>query len=324
MLDLYEEELIPSLSFIVFGQELKVYPFGLYVLAGMVAAVIAMMIVSREMKLKKGTGILLSVAGILCGGIVSRLCFCLMDQFSDRIPFSSWIRLHEGGWSMFGAVAGVFFGAWLTALWTKQKKFPVLDTAACALPLFVAAERAGEYLFDGFNTSRSLSEEWLANSFLAIGSEYESYLRTYYLCAAAAIVLFFILNICRTACRWEAGDAWTVFMILFGAGGIILESLRYDYFLSISFVHIQQILYAAVMLGGLLTAVVRAGKARRFFRVLIPVLWAAMCGLIVWVEFLIDRSDIPDLLLYGIMILLLLMPVIPGLLLIKKKGQTNR
>ncbi len=194
----------------------------------------------------------------------------------------------------------------------------LLDAVACAMPLFVAAERAGEYLFEGFDVSRSLTDEWLINSFLAVKGEYESYLRTYYVAAAAALVLFLILNICRNARKWAPGKAWISFMILFGAGGIVMESLRYDYFLSISFVHLQQILYAAMMLFGIIIAIIRSHcPQKKVYGVLAIVTWIIMAVMVIWVEFAIDRSEISHFILYGMMVLLLAIPSVFGFLLIK-------
>ena len=318
MLDLYLEYENPFFSLSVFGTDLKIYRFGLYVAVGILAAVIAMLLLSRENRAKKGTGIMLAVFSIAFGAIASRLCFCLMDQFRDAIPVGDWLCVTKGGWSLFGVIAGAMLAAWLTAKVTKQDDMPLLDAVSCALPLFVAAERAGEYLFEGFDVSRSLTYDWLINSFLAVKGEYEYYLRTYYVAAAAALVLFLLLNICRSARKWAPGKAWTAFMILFGAGGIVMESLRYDYFLSISFVHLQQILYAAMMLFGIVAAIIRSRSVRKkVYGVFAIITWVIMAVMVIWVEFAIDRSEISHILLYGIMVFFLTIPSVFGFLLIK-------
>ena len=112
----------------------------------------------------------------------------------QALPFSQWFRVTDGGWSMTGMIIGAFMGAWLSARISGQASREALDIAACALPLLMIAERLGDRLIEDFNTSRPLAEDgWLAGSFLAVQGEYETYLRTYYLCAAAALALFLIL-----------------------------------------------------------------------------------------------------------------------------------
>lgn len=312
---LYEEA--PRIS--ILGVEM--YAYGLHIAAGILAAVVAMAILARAKQMKKGTVPLMTVCGILLGGIFSRLFFCLMDQsMGMAVPFSSWFQITGGGWSMAGMIAGVFLAAWLSGKISGQDPMKMLDLASCAIPAVMMAERLGDRLIEDFNTSRPLTEGALANSFLAVQGDYDTYLRTYYLCAAAALILFLVL--CRMfLSNRRNGNVWIAFLLLCGGGGILLESLRYDYFLSITFVRLQQVVYALMLLAGTILAAVRAPEKSRVLRWAAPVSVALAVGAVIGIEFAIDRSDVSNLLLYGLMILVIAVPVTLGFLLLKGKGK---
>ena len=309
----------------IFGNE--VYLFGLFVMIGAVTFAAVLAFLSRACGTRKGTAAVQLFFSLILGGIVSRIGFCLMNRnLGETMRFSSWAgSAAGGGWSMFGLIAGVLCAAWLTASAMNQKASVLLDNTVCALPLFVVAERFAEQYIPDFNTSRPLSEgDPFARSFLAIEGTYDTYLRTYYLCAAAALVLFFLLLIYRQRKGREDGDTALAFLMLFGAGAIILESLRYDSFLSISFVKLQQVLAAVMLFTGVVIASSRAKNRKTWLRVMAPVLVLVAAGICVWIEFAIDRSDINHYLLYGAMLLTVAVPTGLGFLMLGKRKEGNR
>ena len=120
------------------------------------------------------------------------------------------------------------------------------------LPL-VAAERIGENRMDYFDISRTLDSSFLKGSFLAVGED-EIYLATYYVAAAVAVILFVVLLVSAARCGMNGGLTIR-FLLLFGAASIITESLRYDFFLSISFVGLQQVAAALMLALGVILAI---------------------------------------------------------------------
>ena len=137
---------------------LEIYRFGLFVLLGMVAAAAAAGFLCWAKRAKKGTAPLLMTLSILLGGLCSRIGFCLMDmeELGTFFPLKYWIRFTGGGWSMMGLVGGVMLAGWVTAKITRQKAGLILDISACALPAFMALERAGEGGVPDFDFSRRL------------------------------------------------------------------------------------------------------------------------------------------------------------------------
>ena len=309
----------------VLGSE--IYLYGLYVMIGVIAFAITLSVLSGTFRMKKGTAALQLLLSLLLGGIASRIGYCLMTQeLGEMMSVSAWVRgLHGGGWSLYPLLAGVFAAASAAGGITGENNDDLLDNAACALPLFVAAERFAESVVPDFNVSRPLKEDsWLAKSFLALQDTYGSYLRTYYLAAAAALVLFVVLLLYRKGTRRASGDTFIAFLLVFGAGGIFLESLRYDYFLSISFVRLEQILAAVTLFIGCVLAARKGETHGKAFRVLVPVSVFVMAGICIGIEFALDRTDINHYLLYAGMLIVVALPAAAGLRLLNPAGRKDR
>ena len=313
---------------LVFG--IPVYTLGLYTMLGVLCAAVCIMILCRELRMRKGTSGLLTFAAVLLGLVCSRLCYCLARLAEDLIgggdviPVTAWIRLDIGGWSLYGMIFGAFLAARLVSRITGERTEKLLDIISCALPLVIIAERAGEKAFEVFNVSRPiLGNQFPSNTFLAVRDPVygDSYLATYYYCAAAATVLFLTLVFLLTRPGRQDGDIWIIFMILCGAGGVLLESLRYDSFMEISFVRIQQVAAAVLLVWGVAAAarrnMMRRKKLCRASLALLPVT-VAVC---ISIEFALDKSTLPHVLLYAVMAALLAAQATMGFLLIhSQKG----
>jgi len=305
----------------IFG--IQVYTFGLYCAIGALCAVAAVCVLCRAERLKKGTAALLSLLSLLCGIICSRLVFCLLNDVAlGGVPFRAWFKLSIGGFSLFGMIFGVFLGAWICSKAMGEKADILLDIVSVALPLMMAAERFGERVTEGFNISRQLAfGSFPDGTFLSVKDAYYedvSFLATHLLCAICAVVLFLVLVFFLTRNRAD-GDLWILFMMLCGAGGIILESLRYDHFLEYSFVCFQQIFAAILLVWGVVLAGIRnRGAHKGIFRAAIISLPLSI-GLVGGIEFALDRMSISHYVLYAVMFLGLAVPVVLGILLLVKR-----
>ncbi len=305
----------------IFGKE--VYTYGLYLAAGTAAALLALCFFSWLRRCKRGTGAVTSLMSLLSGLIFGRLGFCLMNQeLGGMMPLFSWIRIDAGGFSMFGVIFGAFFGAFLSAKITGQEPGKLLDITATSLPIFTAAERWGEWTREEFDISRALKNDLLKGSFLAVGDgSGEEYLATYRLAAILAAILFLILlaNLLFSA---HHGNSFRMFLLLFGAGGVICESLRYDRYLSVTFVGLQEILAILMLAVGIILLVKETGKAKPALCVaaILSVILAVGGG--VALEFALDRTSWNPFLTYGLMVLVMGIPAVLGLLLLKERGNS--
>lgn len=299
----------------------EVYAFGLYVCLGLALAMLVLGVLLRKRKWKSGTAALTGVLSIGVGFAVSRLFFGFMDaSLTETMPLWAMVRVNTGGYSMIGALLGACMGAVLTARLTRQSAPALLDLLAPALLLFIACERLGEGHIEEFGVSRKLTVDLPDNTFLVQGGRLNTYLLESFAALVLAIVMLWDLRGNR-----RAGNTFLLFLILFGASQVLMESLRKDGHMTVkAFVRLEMIMSMMLLGSGIIALFIRNLKRR-------PALsWAALLtvlaavGLGVLIEFKIDRSQISHYLLYMAFIAVLAVPVVLGLLLRKeeeKRGQ---
>ena len=298
----------------IFG--IKMYAFGVYVALGTLFSMITLALLCRYFGTKPGTSALTALLSLVCGMIMSRLAFCLLNQeLGSMTPFHAWLKVNGGGWSMFGVIGGVFIGGWLSTRIMKERSGKIFDAISISVLPFVFTERIGENRIIDFDVSRAIDNETLKKSFLAIGDE-EPVLATYYIAAAAALFIFIILMFYLPKCRRE-GNLAVRFLILFGAVSIITESLRYDRFLSITFVRLQQIAAAVMLAIGLALAIHRSNKPKSFLAVAAAVSIPLMAGAVIGLEFALDRTTWNKIMIYAVMIITVSIPAVLGLRLLR-------
>ena len=217
---------------------------------------------------------------------------------------------------MFGLIGGVFLGGVISAGIAREKTARIMDALSLSILPLIAAERIGENRIEDFDISRPLDNAFLAKSFLAVGEE-EPCLATYYVAAAVAVVLFIVLAF-RFTRKEQAGNLTIAFLLLFGAASIVTESLRYDRFLSISFVGLQQIAAALMLALGVILAVRRSKNPKSAMAVAAIVSLLLITGIVIGLEFALDRTTWNKILLYILMILTVSIPAALGLILLKK------
>ena len=294
---------------------LELYTFGLYVCLGLALSMLALFLLCRKLKLKSGTAALTGVLSMGIGFLVSRLFFALMDgALGQMMPLWVTLQFDTGGYSMIGAVLGGCLGAVLSARLTRQSAPRLLDLLAPALMLFIICERLGEGQIADFGVSRKLTVDLPDNTFLVSGGR----LNTYLLEAFAAAVLF-ILMLWDLRKPKRPGSTFILFLILFGAAQVLLESLRKDGHMTVrAFVRLEMIMSMMLLAGGIIVLFIRNVKRRPFLS------WAALgavlaaVGLGVLIEFKIDRSQISHYLLYLAFAAVLGVPVGLGLYLRKE------
>ena len=303
---------------------IEVYRYGFFVAMGMLAFALVIGFLSWARRCEKGTAPLLVLTSFLLGGICSRVLYCSLSYWDHGFwtPVSEWFRISGGGWSMMGLIGGVLLAGLISARLTRQNTGLLLDLAVCGLPAFMALERIGEGCIPEFNLSRQLETGLLDHSFLAVRDAYgTANLATWRLCAIVMCVLFAIMIIDMIRSRRD-GNTAIAFLLLYGGAAVILESLRYDWFMSWSFVKFQQILAAVLMEAGIIAAAVRAGRAcpgglKTAGILSVPI--AAALG--VGIEFALDRTMINKILLYAAFILVIAVPIVLGLM-IRAKDKT--
>lgn len=233
---------------------------------------------------------LLSVPFCLIG---ARLFYCLA-RFSmyQEMGFSAVLRLWDGGYALWGAIGGAALAALAGAKLTKQKAAPILDVMAPAGALSIAIGRFAEF-FTLQGIGPYVEEEALC--FFPVAVYRESYEEWNYavfmLEGLAALVILFVLLKKKRA---KPGDRARIFLLLYSACQILLESLRRDSVLRWLFVRVNQLTAALVIAGLMAFALVRWIRnkdSRRMSGKEIALCWAVMLlcvGLCVAMEFSVD------------------------------------
>ncbi len=304
----------------IFG--IRMYAYGVYVALGALCAMTVLAFLAYYHRLGKGAAALTALLSGICGLVCSRLAFCLLNQeLGTLTPFHIWPQVSSGGWSMFGLIGGVFLGGRISAKITGENPGKILDILSLSVLPLIAAERIGENRIDYFDISRTLDSDALKGTFLAVGED-ECYLATYYVAAAAAVVLFVVLLILSFR-KGKDGDLAIQFMLLFGTVSIITESLRYDFFLSISFVGLQQVAAALMLALGIAKAVQRTNRPKSALSVAailsIPLMVLAVIGL----EFALDRTMWNKVIIYIAMIIAVSIPAGLGMKLLSTEKGTE-
>ena len=298
----------------VFFLGVRVYAWGLYLAIGVSLACVCFFLRARR-TLPKGSTAAVCVLSILLGFAVSRLFYCAFDgKIRQVFSLKSVFLVTAGGFSMFGALLGAGIAAFLAGKLLKTPALKILDLLTPCLFLFVAAERLGEGRLESFGISRPLISQITGWNLFIFHDEYDNYLATYLIESLLALFLF-ALTAPKSTLDARRGDVTITCMLLYGLSQVLMESLRFDQHMRFSFVGIQQILFMCLAAAALfwrcreLEILGRGKKLRLSIYVCVPVL----VGLLVLLEFLIDRSDYDKVVLYIIYIALLLVPLWLGL-----------
>ncbi len=298
----------------------KLYAFGLYAALGLAVAMIALGILLRREKWPKGAAVLTGALAIACGFIVSRLFFCFMDQgLGGPVPLRGVLLVTGGGYSMMGALIGACIGAIAAAKIMKRPPAALLDLLSPAMMLFVACERLGEGHIDDFGISRPLVGDLFKGSFLAIEGDYDWVLATYLIEAFAALALVLALLWDTNKKSRRAGNTFLLFLLLFGASQVIMESLRFDQHMHLSFVGLQQVIAMLLLAAGVTVLALRRMRDKRGMAIAALVLLPVVAGIGVGLEFAIDRTTMNRFLLYALFILTMATPAVLGVKL-RKEG----
>jgi prolipoprotein diacylglyceryltransferase len=229
------------------------------------------------------------------GLLLSRLAYVLirLNFFLDWGEGLA-LRFWQGGYSMWGALAGFLLSADWAARMNHVAIAPLADALAPYGLLTLALGRGCEGLAgQGFG---QLAPESLAFFPLAVVNEYEEWRFAIFLLEGAA-ALAFMLMVVRF--RGAPGGRLRLAVILVCASQILFESLRADEVLSWGFVKASQLLGAAglflVMVYGLF---IRRRNAWRAPSHLALAAFFLIIFVIVGLEFAIDKTTININLIY--------------------------
>lgn len=276
--------------------------YGLCVAVGaLLAALLTAWLGRRRRQLRALLGgMLWSALGALLG---ARILYCatMIESIAVDFGYGFILRFWEGGYTLYGGVLGGLAGAALYARIFKQPLKPLLDILAPGAALFVAAARLGE-TFTAQGLGFFIDDAALQWFPLAVRDAYGYWAAPVYVYEAAAALIIGV--ICAAALpRKRAGTSATLFLALLSLTQILLDSWRQDEYIRFGFVHWNQLAAVATLAVLLTLSVWRRVKNAGWdaWQVMRGIAFAILTGVLIWVEFALDKSNIDNLILYIIM-----------------------
>lgn len=293
--------------------------------SGLVLALAALGSVSLLLGLRQRQGknpnsaALLALLSLLLALPLSRLVhwYCNSVQYASFA--AAMTDYSSGGYSSLGVAAAVLLSALLLSVLGVVRDLPaLLDCVAPAGALALCIGRMA-CLFSADNRSKfTLQGEFfrrlpfMVSSTLPSGGT-EWRIATFALesiaCGILCIIFLLLFNELRTTPRyrkkWKNGNVFLLFIGLYGAVTLVLDSTRYDalYFRSNGFVSVTQIFCLAALLLGTVLYSVRSVRAKglRGWHFAVWVGWLAAAGLGGYMEYVVQRHNDKFLSAYAVM-----------------------
>jgi len=256
-------------------------------------------------------GFLVLPFAIVFSMVLGRLIhwYCKADSYASlEAAFSDFT---SGDFALCGVFAGCFLAACLLRLLQAVKDLPqLLDCMALAGAAGIGVGRLGCLFTDSdrgdiLETPIGLPFTWPVPN--AVTGEPENRIAVFLFQSMACGVIFLILSIFWLATRRKGknGDTCLLFLLLYGASQIVLDSMRYDslYLRSNGFVSVVQILGAAGVVLGVVVFSVRMvrGRGWRWWYLALWLLTAGLLGCAGYMEYHVQRHGDRALFAYSVM-----------------------
>lgn len=217
------------------------------------------------------------------GLLGSRIVYCAVNAgfyLHDIQSPAAMLRVWEGGLSLAGALCFAALGGWIAAKLCRIPAREILDLLAPAFVFFAAWACFSDRLIEaGYGPEDGLPLTVIQG---------EMRMDT----ARVTFTLLLILAVLRRDFPRS--------VFLYGSLMILLESLRRDGHMMWGFVHAEQVFALCMALFALLYFAI---KIKRFWLAIGAT--ALMAGIVIALEFALDRSPISDWLLYGVFALVM-------------------
>ena len=290
---------------------LRIYPFGMIFAALLVLFFAGAAYGMKKHSLNRETASWFAMLAVPCCFVLSRLGFCLfsVDKIIGTRDYGMFFRAGEGGFLLWGALAGLLLAAKLAGKTTNQSGAKIADSVIVPACLLILALRLlCGLLFKGFGAGLPLDywfdpeETEFAYRYSVWPLEDYSFFERFpfatlnyydYWCWAVFVLQALWAGITGfLVSRSEAapGGKTVRFVILFSCGTIVLESMLYGgeivHLPWLAFVKANQILSAIALLTVLIVCLCRLPKKNRKKAALIafPQFLAAI-GMIIVMEF---------------------------------------
>lgn len=234
---------------------MSVFPYGLFIAAGVGCMLIAMLLTAPKRSFSKGTVTVFGLLAIPLSLVFSRLLYCVfqLNLFCDTYE-NPWLMLciWDGGYSIWGVIPALLLAAWLTAKMQRCSFRSLWDCVSLSSALLFAMLYAGEGRTE-LGIGKVIDAGFLTSAipFLVLeqklGVNVEYRLIVYRLQCLACVVLFLVMLLSRRKSKAE-GILALRFWSIFASIQIFWESLRDDGHMLFIFLRIGQVAAGIVLL----------------------------------------------------------------------------
>lgn len=234
---------------------MSVFPYGLFIAAGVGCMLIAMLLTAPKRSFSKGTVTVFGLLAIPLSLVFSRLLYCVfqLNLFCDTYE-NPWLMLciWDGGYSIWGVIPALLLAAWLTAKKQRCSFRSLWDCVSLSSALLFSMLYAGEGRTE-LGIGKVIDTGFLTSAFpflvleqkLGVNVEYR--LIVYRLQCLACVVLFLVMLLSRRKSKAE-GILALRFWSIFASMQIFWESLRDDGHMLFIFLRIGQVAAGIVLL----------------------------------------------------------------------------
>lgn len=234
---------------------MSVFPYGLFIAAGVGCMLIAMLLTAPKRSFSKGTVTVFGLLAIPLSLVFSRLLYCVfqLNLFCDTYE-NPWLMLciWDGGYSIWGVTPALLLAAWLTAKMQRCSFRSLWDCVSLSSALLFSMLYAGEGRTE-LGIGKVIDTGFLTSVFpflvleqkLGVNVEYR--LIVYRLQCLACVVLFLVMLLSRRKSKAE-GILALRFWSIFASMQIFWESLRDDGHMLFIFLRIGQVAAGIVLL----------------------------------------------------------------------------
>lgn len=218
----------------------------------------------------------------------------------------------SGGYALVGVFAGCILAAGILRLLFLHRNLPQMLDCMCfaALGGIVVGRMAS--FFNASDRGQIVESiqalPWVYPVTNTVSGAVEYRLATFVIQAMAAFALLVILGIfymTGSRRKLKDGDTCLIFLLIYGASQVVLDSTRYDslFFRSNGFVSVVQVLCALGLLLAIVIFSVRMVRSRgfRFWQVLLWLAVAALIGGAGYMEYYVQRHGNEAVFAYGTM-----------------------
>ena len=201
--------------------------------------------------------------------------------------FASLFAFWNGGYMLFGGMAGVALAALLVARFSMRSSLELMDLLAPIGALCIVFIRLHEGLsFQNFGDYLEDGSFFARFPFAIYDADYEAWVEAVFM-GGAAVSLLLAVFLHKTVSR-QAGDRTLLFLGLYAAAQIVLESMRFDDFLRWGFIRSSQLI-SAVAIVFVLACYCRQAKGEHpRGRAAVWILYAICAALCLVLEFAVD------------------------------------